>query len=119
MPHLTRFGAAAFAACCVLGLASLAADAQTQSANAPATRARSPEDAAVADRVSQRLNADPNHLYRHVTVSVNDGVVTLGGLAGSSGAIESAKKIAGGTPGVSRVQERIQLEREGPNTPGH
>ena len=91
-----------------------------ESSYAPATRANSPQDAAIADRVSGALKADPHHMYRHVTVNVKDGVVTLGGLAESSDALEQAKKIASGTPGVARVQERIQLERrqEG-NSPGH
>lgn len=119
MPYLTRLGAAALTICCVLGLASPVARAQSasDSANAPATRANSPQDAAIADRVSEALKAEPHHFYRHVTVTVTNGVVQLGGLADSNDAINRAKEIAGRIPGVSRVEEKIQLKREGPNAP--
>jgi osmotically-inducible protein OsmY len=117
MLSLNSFGAA-LVACSVLALASAAALAQSQSADAPATRANSSQDAAVADRVSAALNAEPHHFYRHVTVSVTNGVVRLGGLAGSTGAIAAAERIARNTEGVSRVENQVQLEREG-NTPGN
>jgi hyperosmotically inducible protein len=121
MHHLIRFGTAALAACCAFALASPAAHAQPPSpnvsTNAPTTRARTPQDAAIADRVSAALNAEPNHLYRHVTVSVTNGVVRLGGLAYSNDAIQRAKEVARNTPGVSSVEDQIQLERQGSNPP--
>ena len=119
MPHLIRFETAAMLVCCALGLASPAARAQAHSADAPATRASSPQDAAVADRVSAALKNDPHHFYRHVTVSVTNGVVRLGGLTYSNDAIERAKDIARNTPGVTSIEDTMQLERQGPNTPGH
>ena len=112
MPHLIRFGSAALAACCAIGIAVPTVWAQSQSADAPETRANSPDDAAIADRVSASLKAEPNHLYRHVTVSVTKGVVRLGGLAYTNDAISRAKEIASKTPGVSRVENEIHLERE-------
>jgi osmotically-inducible protein OsmY len=119
MPHLNHFGIATLAVCCALGLAPLGARAQPQSADAPATRAESSQDAAIADRVSTALQADPHHFYRHLTVSVTKGVVRLGGLTYSNDAIERAKEIARNTPGVTSVEDTMQLERQGPNTPGH
>jgi osmotically-inducible protein OsmY len=119
MPYLIRTGAAAVAASCVLALGAPAVRAQAQTPDAPATRANSPADAALADRVSAALEAEPHHLYRHVTVTVTNGVVRLGGLAYSNDAVEHAKEIASNTPGVSRVENQIQLERQGPNAPGH
>lgn len=119
MSYLMRFGTAALLACCTLGLALPTARAQPQPADAPATRADSPQDSAIADRVSTALQADPHHFYRHVTVSVKNGVVRLGGLTYSNDAIERAKDIARNTPGVTSVEDTMQLERQGPNTPGH
>ena len=69
--------------------------------------------------MSAALQAEPHHFYRHVTVNVSDGVVRLGGLVYSNAAISRAEEIARNTPGVSRVDNQMQLEREGPNTPGH
>jgi hypothetical protein len=114
MPHLTRFGIATLAVCCAFGLATPVARAQPQSPDAPATRANSAQDSAIADRVSTALQADPHHFYRHVTVSVTNGVVRLGGLTYSNDAIERAKEIARQTPGVTGVEDTMQLEREGP-----
>jgi len=118
MLSLNFFGAAVVA-CSVLALAPPAALAQSPSPDAPATLANSPQDAAIADRVSAALNAEPHHFYRHVTVSVTNGVVRLGGLADSSDAIASAEKIARNTAGVSRVENQVQLDRQGANAPGH
>ena len=119
MLSLNTLRAAAFAACSVLAVASPAVFAQSTSPDAPATRANSPEDAAIADRVSAALNAEPHDFYRHVTVSVTKGVVRLGGLAYSNDAIARAEKIARNTAGVSRVENQVQLEREGQDAPGH
>jgi osmotically-inducible protein OsmY len=52
-------------------------------------------------------------------VSVTNGVVRLVGLTYSNDAIERAKDIARNTPGVTSVEGTMQLERQGPNTPGH
>jgi osmotically-inducible protein OsmY len=121
MPQLIRSGIAALIACSALGLAGGLAQAQTQPerADAPATEAKSPNDAAIADRVSEALKADPHNFYRHATVSVTNGVVRLGGMVYSTDAMQKAEKIARQTPGVSSVENKMQLEREGPNTPGH
>ena len=111
------------AACCLVGLTPAALFAQSQDpssrADAPATEADTPQDAAIADRVSAALKAEPHDFYRHVTVTVKNGVVRLGGMAYSNDAIARAKKIASQTAGVSKVENQIQLERQGPNTPGN
>jgi len=119
MRYPIRLWTAALTICCGLGLAAPLAQAQPTSADTPATRANSPQDAAIADRVSTALQADPHHFYRHVTVTVTNGVVRLSGLTYSNDAIERAKEIARKTPGVTGVEDSMQLEREGPNTPGH
>jgi hyperosmotically inducible periplasmic protein len=73
-------------------------------------------DKQLAQSVYDKLNADQVEYYKHVTVSANDGVVTLGGSVGTSAALNKAKKIAGGVPGVTKVVDRIALERA-PNQP--
>jgi osmotically-inducible protein OsmY len=118
MPYI-RFATVALTACCAVSLACPAARAQPQSPDAPATRANTPRDAALADRVSEQLKSDPHHLYRHVTVAVTNGVVRLGGLVYSTDAMARAKEIASKTPGVSRVEDQMQLEREPANFPGN
>jgi osmotically-inducible protein OsmY len=119
MARLIRLTTATLAAFCALETAAPAAHAQPQSPDTPATRADSPGDAAIADRVSAALQADPHQFYRHVTVSVTNAVVELGGSVDSSDAIFRAEDIARNTPGVAGVEDRMELERQGPNAPGH
>lgn len=64
--------------------------------------------------VYSALNADPNHFFRHVTVSVENGVATLSGFVHSSSSIYRANTIAGKVPGVTRVVNDVKLE---PNRP--
>ena len=71
-------------------------------------------DEALTKAIHSALDADPNHYFRHVTVSVDKGVATLGGFVHSSSAIYRARTIAGKVPGVSRVVTNLQLE---PNRP--
>jgi osmotically-inducible protein OsmY len=73
-------------------------------------------DKQLAQDVYNKLNADQVEYYKHVTVSAANGVVTLGGSVGTSAALNQAKKIAGGVPGVTKVVDRMALERA-PNQP--
>src|ERR1700746_1936608 len=76
---------------------------------APAT------DEALTKAVYSALQADPHHLFRHLTVSVDNGVATLGGFVHSSSSIYRARTIASKVPGVHRVvTSNLQLE---PNRP--
>lgn len=76
----------------------------------------SPGDSELAQHVYDKLNADQADYYKHVTVSADNGVVTLGGSVGTSAALNRAKKIARGVPGVSKVVNRMALEHA-PNHP--
>jgi osmotically-inducible protein OsmY len=75
--------------------------------------AASTTDRHLAHDIDARLKADPHHLYRHVNVSVHDGVARLGGFVYTNDALDQARKIAGDTPGVTRVDDQMKVERNG------
>ena len=70
-------------------------------------------DAVTAEQVYAALNADPIYYFRHVDVNVRDGVATLSGYVWDPQAIYRAQKIAARVPGVTRVVDQMELEREG------
>jgi osmotically-inducible protein OsmY len=78
---------------------------------------RSPEqaqaDEAAAQQIYEALNADPTYYFRHVDVRVDDGVAELTGYIWDTEALYKAKEIAAGVPGVKRVVNDMELEREG------
>ncbi len=84
----------------------------------PALR-ESQADHALADRIYIALNADPVYYYRHVDVRVDDGVAELSGYIWSVDALNRAKQITAGVPGVDRVVDRLELERNGNRGGGH
>lgn len=91
---------------------SLVAACATVPAPPPATETA--VDRALASRVYVALNDDPIYFFRHVDVSVDDGVANLSGYVWSADAIYRARKIAGHVPGVRRVEtNNLELEREG------
>ena len=71
------------------------------------------DDGVIQERVYDALNADPTYYFRHVDVQVQHGVVTLGGYVWSTPSIYRAEQIASGVPGVTRVVDQMQLERNG------
>jgi len=72
-------------------------------------------DEAMTKAIYSALNADPNHFFRHVTVSVDKGVATLSGFVHSSSSIYRARTIASKVPGVTHVvTSNLTLE---PNRP--
>jgi osmotically-inducible protein OsmY len=85
-------------------------------ATPPSSPALSATDQDLADRVSLALNNDPTYLFRHVDVSVTDGVASLSGYVWSTDAIYRARRIALDVSGVRRVvTSRLELERNGSN----
>ena len=96
----------------LLGVAILLA-AAAGCATAPP---RSPEqlraDAATADRISTALDEEPVYYLNHVDVDVRNGVATLSGYVWTTDALYIAKQIARRVPGVTRVVNRMELERE-------
>jgi osmotically-inducible protein OsmY len=68
----------------------------------------------LASAVYSELNADPTYYFRHVDVSVENGVADLSGYVWSTDALYRARQIARSVPGVSRVvTARLELERQG------
>jgi osmotically-inducible protein OsmY len=81
----------------------------------PAPDVASTSDAALTKAIHAALDADPNHYFRHVNVSVDKGVATLSGFVNSSSAIYRARTIAGKVPGITKVvTSNLTLE---PNRP--
>jgi len=88
------------------------------SAGQAATPGLSPADTAqndgvIEEQVYDALNTDPMYFFRHVDVQVQRGVVTLSGYVWSASSLYRAEKIASGIPGVTRVIDRMELQRDG------
>jgi osmotically-inducible protein OsmY len=79
--------------------------------------AQTAADQGLAELVSLALNDDPTYLFRHIDVSVTDGVANLSGYVWSADAIYRARQIARSVPGVNRVvTSQLELERNGRNS---
>jgi osmotically-inducible protein OsmY len=87
--------------------------------SAPKSAEQAEADEATAQRIYAALNADPTYFYRHVDVHVDGGVAVLGGYIWSSPALYRAKQITAAVPGVKRVVNAMELEREGTRGGGH
>ena len=66
-----------------------------------------------ADRVQVALNADKLLFSRHITVNADDGVVQLGGYVWTQPELEAALRIAESVPGVTKVVDRMEVDRSG------
>lgn len=98
------------AAAALLALVALLAACAS---SAPRSVEQTEADEATAQRVYSALNADPTYFFRHVNVRVDGGVAQLSGYIWSTQAIYRAKQITAAVPGVSRVVNAMELEREG------
>jgi osmotically-inducible protein OsmY len=78
---------------------------------------KSPEqeraDAATTERVYAALEANPIYYFRDVEVAVDYGVAQLSGYVWTTDALYRAQEIARRVPGVSGVQDTMELERQG------
>ena len=85
--------------------------------------ARAPEESAADDalaaQISAALDADPMYYFEHVDVHVNNGIAQLSGYIWSVDALNRAKRIAAGVPGVTEVVDQMELERNGSRDGGH
>jgi len=70
-------------------------------------------DAALAAQVKAVLLADPNIYARHIDVSVDRGVVELGGLVWTNQEYLLARSDAAAVPGVKAVDADMDLLRGG------
>lgn len=92
----------------VLGVGSLLTGCSALPAKSPAQVAA---DAGAAARVYAALNNDPIYFFGHVDVTVEDGVARLSGVVWSADAVYQARKIARAVPGVTAVDDELELAR--------
>jgi osmotically-inducible protein OsmY len=85
----------------------------------PKSLEQAQEDEATTARLYAALNADPIYYFRHVDVQVDNGVAQLSGYIWDTDALYRLKQIAESTPGVKRVVNQMELERNGNRGGGH
>lgn len=77
---------------------------------------RTPEqrlaEAALEQRVEEALSADPTIFSGNITVRADQGVVHLGGFVWNDDDIYRVQRIAERVPGVTRVVDELELERQ-------
>jgi osmotically-inducible protein OsmY len=81
--------------------------------SAPKSPDQERADAATAERVYAALEANPIYYFRDVEVAVDYGVARLSGYVWTTDALYRAQEIARRVPGVSGVQNTMELERQG------
>jgi osmotically-inducible protein OsmY len=79
----------------------------------PATDEQLQADKATAERVEAALNADKALFAKHITAHADNGVVRLTGFVWETGDFEEATYIASTVPGVTRVVNDLELNRNG------
>ncbi|MHB8475606.1 MAG: BON domain-containing protein [Steroidobacteraceae bacterium] len=77
------------------------------------TEAEKQADSETVDRVQEALNADQVLYARHIIVRADNGVVQLGGYVWTEPELEEAKRVAGLVQGVTKVVDRIEIDRGG------
>ena len=77
------------------------------------TDAQRQSDRETAERVEAALNADKMLFAKHITAHADNGVVRLTGYVWEASDFEEARYIAAGVPGVTRVVNDLELNRNG------
>jgi osmotically-inducible protein OsmY len=77
------------------------------------TEAQRQADNAMADRVEAALNADKSLFAKHISAHVDNGVVRLTGYVWEAGDFEEATYVASNVPGVTKVVNDLELNRNG------
>jgi hyperosmotically inducible protein len=98
-----------FAAVAVGLLCGLAACAS----GPPKSEAQREADKVMAERVEAALSADKSLFAKHITASADNGVVHLSGYIWEEGDFEEANFVASAVPGVVRVVNDLELNRNG------
>lgn len=70
-------------------------------------------DSETVDRVQAALSGDKNLYSRHIVVRADKGVVQLGGYVWTEPELEEAVRVAGRVDGVTKVVDRIEIDRGG------
>jgi osmotically-inducible protein OsmY len=95
-------------------LALIAASGVTACSTLPSrTPTEKSADAAIAAEVKSVLLADPNIYARHIDVTVDRGVVELGGFVWTNQEYLLARNDAASVPGVRSVNTQMDLLRGG------
>ena len=79
----------------------------------PKTDAQLQADKVMAERVEAALNADKSLFAKHITAHANNGVVRLTGYVWEANDFEEATYIASNVPGVTKVVNDLELNRNG------
>ena len=79
----------------------------------PKTDSQALADKAMAERVEAALNADKSLFAKHIEAHADGGVVRLTGYVWESSDFDEAKFIAEGVPGVNKVVNDLELNRNG------
>jgi osmotically-inducible protein OsmY len=83
------------------------------SSGPPTTDAQAQADKVMAERVEAALNADRSLFAKHITAHADNGVVRLTGYVWEASDFEEAVYIAQGVPGVTKVVNDLELNRNG------
>jgi len=70
-------------------------------------------DKAMAERVEAALNADKGLFAKHITAHADNGVVRLTGFVWEAGDFQEAVETAQSVPGVTKVVNDLELNRNG------
>ena len=89
-----------FAMCCGLGACMTTKSPEQRQA-----------DKDLAEQVQAALSSDKNLYSRHIVVRGDDGVVTLAGYVWTPEEMSAAVQIAQGVAGVSKVVNRMEVDR--------
>jgi osmotically-inducible protein OsmY len=79
----------------------------------PKSDAQAQADKVMAERVEAALNADRSLFAKHITAHADNGVVRLTGYVWESNDFEEATYIASNVPGVTKVVNDLELNRNG------
>jgi osmotically-inducible protein OsmY len=79
----------------------------------PETESQVQANKAMSERVEAALNADRSLFAKHITAHADNGVVRLTGYVWEAGDFEEATYIASNVPGVTKVVNELELNRNG------
>jgi osmotically-inducible protein OsmY len=79
----------------------------------PKTDAQEQADKVMAERVEAALNADKSLFAKHITAHADNGVVRLTGYVWEATDFEEANYVASNVPGVTKVVNDLELNRNG------
>jgi osmotically-inducible protein OsmY len=79
----------------------------------PKTESQVQADKVMSERVEAALNADRSLFAKHITAHADNGVVRLTGYIWEASDFEEANYIASNVPGVTRVVNDLELNRNG------